>query len=158
MDFNLGGKTVGEEVMLSEPDARVPFQASLRSLVPVDHWEIACNGRVVRPLSLEGDRTHGEVSGTLDLEESGWCVLRAWSEGPRHPVLDAYPYATTSPIYVTVGGKKPRSPADAAYFTAWIDRIRDSVEAFTDWNTEEEKKAVEAMLHRARAVYEEQQQ
>ena len=35
---------------------------------------------------------------------SGWFLLRARSDRAIEPVLDLYPYATTSPIYVTVGG------------------------------------------------------
>jgi len=43
-------------------------------------------------------------------------------------VLDNYVYATTSPIYVTVGGKKARSPEDAKYFVAWIERMIDTTQ------------------------------
>jgi len=32
-------------------------------------------------------------------------------------------FMRTSPIYVTVGGKRARSPEDAKYFVAWIERI-----------------------------------
>ena len=41
----------------------------------------------------------------------------------QHPILDAYPYATTSPIYVRVGDEAVKSHEDAAYFVAWIDRL-----------------------------------
>jgi hypothetical protein len=157
VDFTLGGQKMGEELELSTPAAAVAFTASLRSFVPVDRWEVVCNGRVVRSLVPGKGATHEDVSGTLSLEESGWCLVRAWSEGSRHPVLDIYPYATTSPIYVTIGKNKPDSSQDAAYFVAWIDRIEESVETFTDWNTKEEKKAVGAMLSKARAVYKKKQ-
>jgi len=43
-------------------------------------------------------------------------VLRASSDKAEYPVLDKYAYATTSPIYVTIGGKAPRSPEDANIF------------------------------------------
>ena len=71
-------------------------------------------------LKLEGARDSAEATGTLPLKESGWCVLRASSDQAEYPVLDKYVYATTSPIYVTIGGKTPRSPEDAKYFAAWI--------------------------------------
>ena len=64
---------------------------------------------------------------TIPISQSGWCLLRAWSDKAEHPVLDAYPYATTSPIYVTVAGSAAKPTEDAAYFIAWIDRmIRDA--------------------------------
>ena len=38
-------------------------------------------------------------------------ALRAYSDHAEEPIMDIYPYGTTSPIYVTVAGEKPRSPA-----------------------------------------------
>ena len=69
-------------------------------------------------------------------------------------MLDVYPYATTSPIYVTVAGSSVKSSEDAAYFLAWIDRMVLDVKANRDWNTEAEKTSVLTMLEQARSVYE----
>jgi TolB protein len=65
-----------------------------------------------------------------------------------------YPYATTSPVYLTVGGQAARSPEDARYFMSWIDRMRASVDAHRDWNTEAERQETLDMLAQARAEYE----
>ena len=43
-----------------------------------------------------------------------------------------------------------RSPADARYFLAWVDRVTASVEAHRGWNDPAEKEAVLADLDRAR--------
>ena len=59
------------------------------------------------------------------IERSGWYVLRAYASRSRHPVLDLYPFGTTSPVYVAVGGAPARSPEDARYFLGWIDRVSD---------------------------------
>jgi len=120
--FSLGGQPIGGEVKLEQP-GDLPFTAAMASIVPVDHLEVVCNGRVARALELSGNRTAASAEGSLHLEKSGWCVLRAWAEHAEHPVLDIYPYATTSPVYVTVMGQPPRSPEDAAYFLAWLDRL-----------------------------------
>ena len=116
--------------------------------------EIVCNGRAVRDLGLRGEHDAGDFSGTLPVSRSGWCLLRAWSEKAEHPVLDAYPYATTSPVYVTVEGAPVSSPEDAAYFVAWIDRVTEAVRQHTGWNTEAERDAVMKTLGEARAEYE----
>ena len=80
-------------------------RVSLRSNVPVDHLEIVGNGEVVREIPLAGDRTtRGRSTVQLPVRRSGWFLLRARSDRAIYPVLDLYPYATTSPIYVTVGG------------------------------------------------------
>jgi len=68
-----------------------------------------------------------------------------------------YPYATTSPIYVTVAGSHPKHSEDAAYFIAWIDRMIDAAKSNQDWNTEAEKKAVLDTLTSAQKIYQQMQ-
>jgi len=72
------------------------------------------------------------------------------------PVLDLYPYATTSPIYLSVGGEPTRSARDAAYFVAWIDRLSQAASSYPDWRSAAEKEHVQKLLSDARAVYERQ--
>jgi hypothetical protein len=131
----------------------VKFTAWLRSFVPIDHLQVICNGGVVRDMKLNADREAADVKDTIPISRSGWCLLRAWSDKAEHPVLDMYPYATTSPIYITVAGSQPRPTEDAAYFIAWIDRMIDAAKSNQDWNTEAEKTAVLEMLSSARKVY-----
>ncbi len=89
------------------------------------------------------------------MSESGWCVLRASSDQAEYPVLDNYVYATTSPVYVTVGGKAPHSAEDAKYFVAWINRVAEATAAYPDWNSAEEKTYVLGRIAEAKKVYEE---
>ncbi len=112
-----------------------------------------CNGEVVRDLKLNHDGETADVEDTIPISRNGWCLLRAWSEKAEHPVLDLYPYVTTSPIYVRVAGSNSKPAEDAAYFVAWIDRMMDAAKSNQDWNTETEKKAVLEMLTSARKVY-----
>jgi len=69
-------------------------------------------------------------------------------------VLDIYPYATTSPIYIRVEGSRSQPKDEASYFIAWIDRLISAAQANTDWNDNQEKQAVLDQLSRARKVYE----
>lgn len=151
--FQLGGSTPGDELKL-EKKQEVPFQAALRSIVPVDHLQIVCNGRVVRELELTGKRDAADQSGTLPIDGSGWCVLRAFSDQAKYPILDLYPYATTSPVYVSVAGAPLHSPADAAYFVAWMDRLISAARASSMWNTEDEKQKVLTLFETAKQKYE----
>jgi TolB protein len=153
LDFSLDGQATGGELKFDTPSG-IPFKAKLRSIVPVDHLEVVCNGRVAQAVALNATRDEAEVSGTVPLKESGWCVLRASSDKAEYPVLDNYVYATTSPIYVTIGGKKPRSAEDAKYFVAWMDRVTEATSRYPDWNSEGEKEHVMRRLREARAVYE----
>jgi len=154
IEFKMGGEMVGSELKFDAAQSAVPFTAKLRSIVPVDHLQVVCNGSVARELKLEGARDTADVAGTIPLNESGWCVLRAWSEKAEYPVLDNYAYATTSPVYVTIGGKRAYSQEGAEYFKAWIDRTIEVTEKYPDWNSAAEKDLVMKRLREARAVYE----
>jgi TolB protein len=153
LGFSLGGKELGDELSLPAGENKVKFTAWLRSFVPVDHLQVICDGDVVRDLKLTGNGETADFEDTLPISRSGWCLLRASSEKAEHPILDMYPYATTSPIYVKVAGSHPKPVEDAAYFVAWIDRMIDAAKANQDWNTEAEKAAVLEMLESAREIY-----
>jgi TolB protein len=150
--FSLGGQGIGGEVRLHKKQ-EVTFSAQMSSIVPVDHLQIVCNGKVTRELALDGNRTSARVDGSIPLEASGWCVLRAFSDKAEYPILDLCPYATTSPVYVSVAGAPVRSAEDAAYFVAWVDRLIAGARSNTSWNTEAEKESVLSMLQEARGKY-----
>jgi hypothetical protein len=154
LGFTLSGKLPGDDLQLPPGAPDLKFTAWLRSIVPVDHLQVVCNGKVVRELKLDTTRESANVEGSLPLSTSGWCLLRTLANQPEMPVLDAFPYATTSPVYMSVAGSGLKSPEDAQYFLAWIDRMVHSTEANTNWTTEAEKTAVLDILRKARAVYE----
>jgi len=153
IEFKLGGEMVGSELNFDAPQAAVPFTAKLRSIVPVDYLDIVCNGKVVRTLPTDAAKESADISDSLPLHESGWCVLRGWSEKAEYPVMDNYSYATTSPVYVTVAGKRAYSKKEAEYFEAWIDRTIEITSQYPDWNSPAEKELVLKRLHEARSVY-----
>jgi Tol biopolymer transport system component len=153
LGFTLGGAEIGGELKFDGAQQRVKFSVRLRSIVAVDHLDLVCNGRVVRSFVGRQAADHGEFSGTMALNDSGWCVARASTDAGRYPVLDTYVYATTSPIYVTIAGRKPRSPDDARYFAAWVDRMTEATSAYPDWNNAAERRSVLERLAQAKAVF-----
>jgi TolB protein len=164
LDFSLGGQGIGGELKFDGPPGAVPFRAHLRSIVPVDHFELVCYGGKaaadrrtpysVQNLTLKGPRDAADVSGTVELVESGWCLLRASSDRSEYPVLENYVYASTSPIYVTVAGQKPWSLEDAKYFADWMERVIGSTVRYPDWNSAAEKEMAMKRLQAAKAVFE----
>ena len=150
--FSLGGQGIGGEVRLERKQG-VHFSAEMFSMVPVDHLQIVCNGKVTRELAMNSERTGAHVDGFVPIAASGWCVLRAFSDKAEYPILDLYPYATTSPVYVNVVGAPVRSATDAAYFVAWVDRLIAAAQSNNSWNTEAEKESVLSMLQEARGKY-----
>jgi hypothetical protein len=153
LDFSVAGTSIGSTLRL-ERGQSVPFTARLRSIVPVDHAQVVCSGVVARELALGSHRDRLDVNGTLPIGKSGWCLLRAFTARAEYPVLDNFVYATTSPVYVTVRGARPRSPDDARYFEAWIDHLLQTTGSYPDWNSAAEKAGVLQELRDARAVYE----
>jgi hypothetical protein len=153
LEFSLAGHAIGDDIRVSAGSHRLSARAALRSNVPVDHLEIIGNGKVVATIPLRGDRMAVRDSVTIPVSQSGWYVLRAYSDRSEMPVLDLYPFASTSPIYVTVGGQPVRSTEDAGFFVRWIDRMETTTRASTAWNTAAEQASVLRTLAAARAVF-----
>jgi hypothetical protein len=154
LGLTLGGAAIGDELQFDGAQRAVKFSVRLRSIVPVEHLELVCNGQVIRSfIAAHRSLDHGEFTGSVALKDSGWCVARASTDAGRYPVLDTYVYATTSPIYVTLAGAKPHSTADARYFAAWVDRLTETTTAYPDWNNAAEKRSVLERLALAKAIF-----
>jgi TolB protein len=154
LEFSLGGRAIGDEVRLSAGSHRLDARVGLRSNVAVDHLEIIGNGKIVASIPLRGDRTAANHTISIPVTRSGWYVLRAYSDRATMPVLDLYPFGSTSPIYVRVGDEPVRSAEDAAFFVRWIERIEAATRASTAWNAPGEQASVLRTLAEARAVFE----
>jgi len=154
LEFSIGGQGIGSEIVLPSGGKQLTVKGSVRSIVPLDHFEVIGNGRVIASLPVTGARTSADFTIPISIDRSGWYTLRAWAEKPAEPILDIYPFATTSPIYVTVGGVPVRSPVDAEYFLKWLDRVEKSVTALGGWNTEAERREVLGRIQAAREEFE----
>jgi Tol biopolymer transport system component len=149
--LSVDGRGLGEELRLERP-GEVRARVRLRSNVPVDHLELVLNGEP-REIPLGADRRGADTTVSLPVERSGWVLLRARSDRAIEPVLDLYPYGTTSPVYLTVAGAPARSAEDAEYFLRWIDRLEAAARASRDWNTAAERDATLALIARAREEF-----
>jgi len=152
LGFDVDSKHPGDEITLTNATT-LPYRASLRSIVPIDHLELIFNSRVIASHRLEGARTQADVTGKVEIPVSGWLVLRAWNDHADPRVQDIYPYAGTSPIYVTVNRQAPRSPEDAACFVKWLDRVIASATARSDYNSPQEKQNTLQYLGVARMLF-----
>ena len=132
---------------------RVPYRVALRSPVAVDHLELVYNGKVVKTFRLSGERHSLDAEGELALPRGGWLLLRAWNDHADPLVLDLYPYATTSPIYLERPGAPQGAAEDAAYFVAWMDRAIATTADNADFNNDQECGATLDYLEQARARF-----
>jgi TolB protein len=152
LGLDVEGKRPGDVISRSAPGT-VHYRIALRSPVAVDHLELVQNGRVVKAFPLSGDRRNFDAAGELQVDTDGWLVLRAWNDGSDPQVLDIYPYATTSPVYLDLPGGLPPDPVDAAYFTTWLDRVIAEAESRNDYRNARERAATIDYLRKARDHY-----
>ncbi len=153
LSFTLDGRDVGDEVALPAGGRNLTAKVRMHSIVPVEKLEIVSNGAVVATVPTAPGGTRADATIAIPVSKSGWYVLRAWSAGSAEPVLDIYPYATTSPIYVTMDGRPVRNAGDASYFIRWIERIAAAAAVHAGWNDEAEKSEVLGRLGAAKAVF-----
>jgi TolB protein len=142
--FSVNGQGPGSEIRLPRGRHTLTIQAEVSSMVPLDRVEIVSNGEVAMTYPLIADRTTMIGRATIPIDRSGWYTLRAAADHAVHPVLDVYLFATTSPVYVIVGGDPIRSASDARYFVAWLDRLDDFVRGHQAWNDAAARDAVVA--------------
>lgn len=153
LGLTLNERGPGEEIQLKGRKNKLTYKGFMRSIVPIDHLEIVNNGKVIKTISLIGDKTTADFDGTLTIEGSGWVLLRAWNDTGTLGVLDFYPYGTTNPTYLIVNDKPIRSGMDADYFIRWIDRVAESAGKQTYLNTSE-KELTLTNIEEARKVFE----
>ena len=149
LGLEVDGKHPGDTVSRSGP-GKLRYRIAMRSPVAVEHLELVQDGKVVRSFAFTGDRRHLDAEGELQVDRSGWVLLRAWNDGSDPLVLDLYPYATTSPIYLRFPEGVRPNPADAAYFVSWIDRVIMDAERRADYRTDKERHATLDYLRNAR--------
>jgi TolB protein len=152
LGLEVDGKRPGETVSRVAP-GMLHYRIALRSPVPVDHLDLVRNGKLVKAFALTGDRRNLDAVGELSVDAGGWLLLRAWNDRADPGVLDLYPYATTSPIYLDLPGGLPPDPADAAYFAAWLDRLIADAGSREDYRNGGERETVIAYLRKARDRY-----
>ena len=159
LSLTLDGHEIGDELRLPAGDHRLRARVSLRSIAPVEHLEIVVNGVVAAQVSLppNGTGTHVDAEIPVSVASSAWVTLRAWSAASDPHILDGYPFATTSPIYVVVDGRPIRHAGDAHFFVRWIERLESAAGAHGGWNDEREKAEVLGRLAAARKVFEERE-
>jgi len=123
----------------------------VESYVPFHTIEVIVDGKVAARDGTPGDPAGLRIR-RLDVElpigRSSWIALRV--RGPESPlVFDGPAWAHTSPVYVTVGGRRIASRQDAEYFVDWIEQMLRVVEARNRFASIEHRREVESLFRRA---------
>jgi TolB protein len=140
----------GDQINLPASGGTISLKLALNSFVPVGKLEVVQNGIVVHTVDLSKDNHKATVEIDIPVAVSGWVLLRAVNEKAHIFVQDLYTYATTNPIWIDVKGKPQSAPEDAAYFLAWIERIKSHVNTRdADFNAPWEKEATMVNIEKA---------
>ena len=151
LELTVNGMMPGETVELPEGGGTVEIQARVRSITPLADAELVFNGE---PVAQTGGAGPLDFNETLEISESGWLQLRARGDrADRFPLDAGYAQAFTNPVWITVGGRPPRSLESAEYSMRWIDRLREMAEAWPGWRSQAERDHVFAQFDEARAIY-----
>jgi len=145
LTFTVNGREPGDALRVPFGTHRLRMRVTLTANVPIDHLEIIGNGKVIG--RFRGSLRDTTITVTAD--RSGWYLARAYSTRPRLPVLDLYPFGSTSPVYLEVGNAPKSCGTDAEYFLRWINLASQYVRADTSWNTSVERERALSIISRA---------
>ena len=145
------GKEPGEEIRLDRK-GRLKYKGFMRSALPIDKLEVVQNGQVIQSVALTGNRRSADFTGVMDVQRSGWVLVRAYSESTPD-LLDLYPYATTNAVFIDVNDQPLKSAEDANYFLQWIDRIEEAAGKVNTFISEAEREAVYRDIREARRIF-----
>jgi hypothetical protein len=150
MSFTVNGKGPGEELELSGGSAHI--KATVSSLVPLEKVDVVINGQAVISRPAQGQREIA-IDETVPVRRSSWIALRA--VGPFHRLIlnDVQAFAHSSPVYVSLGGKKIAHSEDARFYIDWIERLIARVEQRGRFSTAERRQEVVDLFRRALRVY-----
>ncbi|HYM12516.1 MAG TPA: CehA/McbA family metallohydrolase [Bryobacterales bacterium] len=154
LDFHIDGRMPGDEIRLPAEGGTIEIDGKLKSLVPLEKFEVWNNGKVIESLAPQGNAPAAEIHKRIQVNHSGWYTLRATGSKSERPTDDFFPLAETGAIYVMCGDQKIRSRADAEYFVRWIDDITRQAQQHPGWRSEREKKHVLDQFAAARKVFE----
>ena len=159
LEFEADGHEVGDEIAARVGDT-IRVRAEVSSRIPVDWIEVVMGGEVV---ALRENESHAEnlvLEAEVSVSKSTWVAVRAYS-----PTLQPYQrwellgtegiplMAHTSPIYISVDGKRPRSPDDAEVLIKEIDVAIAWARTDARYFEESQRQEVIALYERAKKVY-----
>lgn len=135
LELVVGGRAMGEELRL-EKGAAVSVEAKARSVVPMTKMVILVNGKPYA--TVEKRDRELAWSGSVALEQSSWIAVEA--EGDSSPfVTDTYLFAHSTPVWVTVSGKRVMVEQDRAYLERYLDRLIEIARRDPSWGSEQER-------------------
>jgi hypothetical protein len=121
-----GGQEPGATLKFDK-SGKLRIQGEVTSQYPLENLELILTGKPIATIAATKESPLKiTIDQEIDISTSGWLALRARGPKGEHQAASES-FAHTSPIYVEVKDQPLKSPEDAKYFMAWIDRLRTDV-------------------------------
>lgn len=152
LGLSVEGQPPGAEIKLSPGGSTLHYTGFLRSIAPIDHLELVVNGKIVRTIRSDKNRTSADFDGSVKVSGNGWLLVRAWNDGAVPEVFDIYPYGTTNPVFFNAEGTATHCGPDADFFLKWLTRLETAAAAHPGYNTAAERGATLREIKAAEGV------
>ena len=124
-----------------------------QSIVPMTALELIVNGRVARRWDAGADPRTVRFAEKISISRSSWIALRVRGAGDRLAPNDREVYAHTSPVYVTVAGRKVASREDARFFVEQIDALIAKMDSRGHFAEPAQRDAIVHRFREAQEIY-----
>ncbi|MBE7537715.1 MAG: CehA/McbA family metallohydrolase [Opitutaceae bacterium] len=150
--FTAGGRGPGDEIR-ADGSVKLEVTAAAEAFVPMSAIEVVVNGRVATRREAGANPHAISLADTVEIKESGWVALRVRGPGHRLAPNDREVYAHTSPVYVTIGGRRPASREDAEFFIAQIETLIAKMDNRGTFAHRGQRDAIAARFREAKEIY-----
>lgn len=154
VELTINEKMPGEEVILPPGGGTLDFSVWVRSITPLEKVILVCNGQVVEDIPLGNDRMSVDDHRSIQVDQSGWCHVRAEGMSTEsHPLDTGFAQGFTNPTWIQVGDGPVRDLASAEYSIEWIDILKTLADQHPGWRSEQEREHVFAQFEEAQNIY-----
>ena len=149
LELDVDGKGMGEAIRLDAPRS-LRVRARARSAVPMTKMTVLVNGQAFA--TVEDEARELSWSGAIPIAESAWIAVQA--EGPSSPwVTDSYLFAHSTPVYVSVRGRRVVVEKDRAYLERYVEALAEYARSKAEWDDDAERDLTVQGFEQARDVF-----
>ena len=156
LGFEVDGKPPGSTLEIPAGGASVHVRGFMRSIVPMDHLEVAAAGQgaALDPAARRPAAAPTSISASSCARRAGCCCAPG-TTGSSADILDDSPLRDDQPgLFLRSPGAATHCGADADYFLAWIDGLATAARAHPGYNSEAERNLTLEQIAAARKVFE----
>jgi hypothetical protein len=150
LHLEVEGRTPGDQLDLPSGGGTLQVIAQARSTLPFEFIEIVKNGVVVARTTAAAGGRSARLAAEVSVTESCWIAARCYGREKLWLVWPTDVGAHTSPVYVTVGGKRQVSAPDASYLLTLMEGGLAYLDTLAAWRDEAQRERHRNVFRRGR--------